>query len=64
MDRGVIFSPSPHNRSADLFGFAISFKFGAVRFLTNMSKERRWSMLKGVSEERQMCIGSCKSSKG
>ena len=48
----------------DLFGFAISFKFGAVRVLTNMSKERSRSMLKEVSKERQMCIGSCKSSKG
>ena len=64
MDIGVIISPSPQIRSADLFGFAISFKFGAVRVLTNMSKERSRSMLKGVSKERQMCIGSCKSSKG
>ena len=63
MDREVIFLPGPQNWSADLFGFAISFKFGAVRVLTNMSKERSRSMLKGVSEERQMCIGSCKSSK-
>ena len=56
--------PSPQIWSADLFGFAISFKFRAVRVLTNMSKERSSSMLKGVSKERQMGIGSCKSSKG
>ena len=27
-----------------MFGFAISFKFGAVRVLTNMSKERSKSI--------------------
>ena len=40
MDRGVIFLPSPQNWSADLFGFAISFKFGAAGVLTNVDKER------------------------
>ena len=32
--------PSPQNQSADLFGFAKPFKFGAVRVLTNVSEER------------------------
>ena len=32
--------PSPQNRSADLFGFAISFKFRFVRALTDVSKEK------------------------
>ena len=32
--------PSPQNWSTDLFGFAILFKFGVVRVLTNVNKER------------------------
>ena len=41
---------SLQNRSADLFRFAISFKFGVVRVLTNVSKERSRSRSKGRKE--------------
>ena len=50
MARGVIFLPSLQNQSADLFGFAISFRSGAARVLTNVDKKKsRGRGWRGVS---------------
>ena len=42
--------PSLQNWSVDLFRFAILFKFGVVRVLTDVSKERSRSRSRGQKE--------------